>query len=172
MILPCRTLWTFFKLFRMKTKNLMLRNASWCDRICGICNKIGRYMNSLDRTWWIQSISYHKPFISGFLFYSIPSRGRGTKCIYFVLLTPPPPPPPPSSTKWNQQWKVQKIRLWYIKTCLSMRIFLFLYSFGVLECADSSFAYVPHLWILRDVWIRTESAAVASGPDIATHPPS
>ncbi len=34
------------------------------------------------------------------------------------------------------------------------------------------FAYVAHLWFLRDVWIRTQSAAVASGSttNLAAHP--
>ncbi len=40
----------------------------------------------------------------------------------------------------------------------------FVYFFGGLDCA--------HLWFLRDVWIRTQSAAVASwrNTDLATHP--
>ncbi len=48
----------------------------------------------------------------------------------------------------------------------------FAYFFGGLECAGHSFAYVAHLWFLRDVWIRTQSAAVASwrATDLATHP--
>ena len=43
--------------------------------------------------------------------------------------------------------------------------------FGVLECVGHSFANVAHLWFLRDVWIRTQSAAVASGraTNLATH---
>ncbi len=50
--------------------------------------------------------------------------------------------------------------------------FLFLVFFGGLECVGHSFAYVAHLWFLRDVWIRTQSAAVASwrATDLATHP--
>ncbi len=55
-------------------------------------------------------------------------------------------------------------------------IFLYLYFFflggGGLECVGHSFAYVAHLWFLRDVWIRTQSAAVASkrATYLATHP--
>ncbi len=50
--------------------------------------------------------------------------------------------------------------------------FFFFYFFGGLECVGHSFAYVAHLWFLRDVWIRTQSAAVAScrATDLATHP--
>ncbi len=36
------------------------------------------------------------------------------------------------------------------------------YFFGVLECVGHSFAYVAHYVYLRDVWIRTQRAAVAS----------
>jgi len=50
--------------------------------------------------------------------------------------------------------------------------FFFVYFFGRLECVGHSFAYVAHLWFLRDVWIRTQSTAVASwrATDLATHP--
>ncbi len=43
--------------------------------------------------------------------------------------------------------------------------------FGGLECVGHSFAYVAHLWFLRDVWIQTKSAAVASGhaTNLVTH---
>ncbi len=34
--------------------------------------------------------------------------------------------------------------------------------FGGLEFVGHSFAYVAHLWFLRDVWIQTQSTAVAS----------
>ncbi len=51
-------------------------------------------------------------------------------------------------------------------------ITFFVYFFGGLECVGHSFPYVAHLWFLRDVWIRTQSAAVASWrvTDLATHP--
>ncbi len=58
---------------------------------------------------------------------------------------------------------------------------LFCIFFGGLQCVSHSFAYVSHLWFLRDVWIRTQSAAVASGraadlainpPNLATNPPN
>ncbi len=50
---------------------------------------------------------------------------------------------------------------------------IFCIFFGRLECVGHSFANVAHLWFLRDVWIRTQSAAVISGRanDLATHPP-
>ncbi len=50
--------------------------------------------------------------------------------------------------------------------------FFFDIFFGGLECVGHSFAYVAHLWFLRDVWIRTQSAAVGSwrATDLATHP--
>ncbi len=51
--------------------------------------------------------------------------------------------------------------------------FFFLYIFFCgLECVGHSFAYVAHLWFLKDVWIRTQSTAVASwrATDLATHP--
>ncbi len=64
------------------------------------------------------------------------------------------------------------------KSCNNMllsltRIIFFLYIFfGGLECVGHSFAYVAHLLFLRDVWIRTQSTAVASwrATDLATHP--
>ncbi len=59
---------------------------------------------------------------------------------------------------------------------------LFLHIFfGGLECVGHSFAYVAHIVFLRDVWIRTKRAAVASGratnlathlPNLATHLPN
>jgi hypothetical protein len=51
-------------------------------------------------------------------------------------------------------------------------IIFFVYFFGGLECVGHSFAYIAHLRFLRDVWIRTQSAAVASwrAADLATHP--
>ncbi len=54
----------------------------------------------------------------------------------------------------------------------NFKMFFFVYFFGGLECVGHSFAYVAHLWFLRDVWIRTQSAAVASwrATDLATHP--
>ncbi len=56
--------------------------------------------------------------------------------------------------------------------------FFFLYYFGGLECVGQSFDYVAHFVFLRDVWIRTQTAAVASRratslvnhlPNLATH---
>ena len=45
----------------------------------------------------------------------------------------------------------------------SIWIWFFLYIFfGGLECVGQSFAYVAHFVFLRDVWIRTRSAAGAS----------
>ncbi len=43
-----------------------------------------------------------------------------------------------------------------------------------LECVGHSFAYVAHLWFSRDVWIRTQSAAIASwhATDLASGHPS
>jgi hypothetical protein len=38
----------------------------------------------------------------------------------------------------------------------------FVYFFGGLECVGHSFAYVAYFVFLRDVWIRTQRAAVAS----------
>ncbi len=71
------------------------------------------------------------------------------------------------------------IRLLYFFSVLSNEenifiLFFFLFFFGGLECVGHSFAYVAHLWFLRDVWIRTQSAAVASwcATDLATHPSS
>jgi hypothetical protein len=45
--------------------------------------------------------------------------------------------------------------------------------FGGLECAGHSFAYVAHFVFLKDVWIRTQIAAVASrrATYLATHLP-
>ncbi len=51
------------------------------------------------------------------------------------------------------------------------QILFFVYLFGGLECVGHSFAYVAHLRFLRDVWIRTHNAAVASwhATELATH---
>ncbi len=38
---------------------------------------------------------------------------------------------------------------------------LFCIYFGGLDCVGHSFAYVAHFVFLRDVWIRTQRAAVA-----------
>jgi hypothetical protein len=38
----------------------------------------------------------------------------------------------------------------------------FVHFFGELECVGHSFAYVAHFVFLRDVWIRTQRAAVAT----------
>ncbi len=45
---------------------------------------------------------------------------------------------------------------------------------GGLECVGHSFAYVAHFVFLRDVWIRTQTAAVATrrASNLTTHPPS
>ena len=52
------------------------------------------------------------------------------------------------------------------------KLTFFFFFFGGLECVGHYFAYVAHVWFLRDVWIRTQSAAVASwrATDFATHP--
>ncbi len=49
--------------------------------------------------------------------------------------------------------------------------------FGGLECVDQSFAYIAHLWLFRDVWIRTQRTCrdkqVHNHPflcNLATHP--
>ncbi len=44
---------------------------------------------------------------------------------------------------------------------------LLVYFFGGLEYGGQSFAYVAHLWFLRCVWIRAQSAT-----NLATHPPN
>jgi hypothetical protein len=41
-------------------------------------------------------------------------------------------------------------------------VIFFCIFFGGLECVGQSFAYVAHFVFLRDVWIRTQRAAVAS----------
>jgi hypothetical protein len=40
--------------------------------------------------------------------------------------------------------------------------YFFVYFFDGLECLGPSFAYVAHFVFLRDVWILTQRAAVAS----------
>jgi hypothetical protein len=40
--------------------------------------------------------------------------------------------------------------------------YFFTKFFGGLECVGQSFAHVAHFVFLRDVWIRTQRAAVAS----------
>ncbi len=52
---------------------------------------------------------------------------------------------------------------------------LFCIFFGVLGCVGHFFAYVAHFVFLRDVWIQTQGAPVASRrattylPNLATH---
>jgi hypothetical protein len=48
---------------------------------------------------------------------------------------------------------------------------LFVYIFGGQKCISHSFANVAHFFILRDVWIQTQRAAVASRcvTNLATH---
>jgi hypothetical protein len=48
------------------------------------------------------------------------------------------------------------------------------YFLGRLECVGHSYAYVAHFVFLRDVWIRTQRAAVASrrATNLATHLPN
>jgi hypothetical protein len=47
----------------------------------------------------------------------------------------------------------------------------FVYFIGGLQCVGHSFAYVAHFVFLIDVWIRTQSAAVASrsATNLAAH---
>jgi hypothetical protein len=67
--------------------------------------------------------------------------------------------------------KVQTCTLAFIKTHPWHKHF-FVYFFSGLECVGHSFAYVAHLWFVWDVWIRTQSSAIASwrATDLATHP--
>ncbi len=62
--------------------------------------------------------------------------------------------------------KIRRIRI------LNVNFFLYIF-FGGLECVGHSFAYVAQYVFLRDVWIRTQRAAVASrrAPNLATHLP-
>ncbi len=52
-------------------------------------------------------------------------------------------------------------------------ILFFFFFFGGLECVGHFFAYVAHFVFLRDVWIQTQRAAVASrrATNLATHLP-
>ncbi len=70
----------------------------------------------------------------------------------------------------------------YTLLCLRERncFALFLYIFNRLECVGHSFAYVAHFVFLREVWIQTQRAAVASrlvyqlsyqSPYLSTHSP-
>jgi hypothetical protein len=54
------------------------------------------------------------------------------------------------------------------KITLLTRYFFKEYFNGGLECVGHSFAYVNHFVFLRDVWIRTQGAALASST-ILTH---
>ncbi len=51
--------------------------------------------------------------------------------------------------------------------------YIFLIRYILFVClTGNSFAYVAHLWVLRDVWIRTQTAVVATNPssDQLSHP--
>jgi hypothetical protein len=50
----------------------------------------------------------------------------------------------------------------YIYWFFSKVLFLYMYLFSGQPCVGHSVAYVAHLVFFRDVWIRTERAAVAS----------
>jgi hypothetical protein len=57
---------------------------------------------------------------------------------------------------------------------LTLKKYYFLvYLFGGLECDVHSFAYVAHFVFMRDVWIRTQRAAIVSrrATALATHLP-
>jgi hypothetical protein len=56
----------------------------------------------------------------------------------------------------------------------SLFLSFFEYFLGGLKCVSHSFAYVTYFVFLRDVWIRTQRAAVASrrATNLATHLPS
>ncbi len=56
----------------------------------------------------------------------------------------------------------------YVGTC-----FVFCLFFGGLECVGHSIAYVARFIFLRDIWIRTQRAAIANrrATNIATHLP-
>jgi hypothetical protein len=56
-------------------------------------------------------------------------------------------------------------------SCESCDDYFFVYFFGGLECVGPSFSYVAHFVFLRDVWIRTQRAALASrrATNLATH---
>ena len=49
-----------------------------------------------------------------------------------------------------------------------------MYIFGGLGCVGHSFTHVHHFVFVRDVWIRTQRAAVASrrATNLATHLPN
>jgi hypothetical protein len=55
---------------------------------------------------------------------------------------------------------------------IKMKIFVFLVNF--FGCVGLSFAYVGHFVFLRDVWIRTQRAAVVSrlATNLFTHLPT
>jgi hypothetical protein len=60
--------------------------------------------------------------------------------------------------------------LWHILMLLQF----FVYFFGGKECVGYSLAYVAYFVFMRDVWIRTQRAAVASrrANNLATHLPT
>ncbi len=53
----------------------------------------------------------------------------------------------------GQSW----VMFFHIMSCVENFFFFFVYFFGGLECVGHSFAYVAHLWFMRDVWIRTQN---------------
>jgi hypothetical protein len=57
---------------------------------------------------------------------------------------------------------------WLVETFVVLE-----YFYSGLQCVGHSFAYVTHLVFLRDVWIRTQRATVASrrATNLATHLP-
>jgi hypothetical protein len=61
----------------------------------------------------------------------------------------------------------------YIKA-IGLILYFFIYFFGGLECVGHSIGYVAHFVFLRDVWIRTQRAAIASrrAINLATYVPT
>jgi hypothetical protein len=59
-------------------------------------------------------------------------------------------------------------------TAVFCKLYSFVYFFGGLEWSGHSFANVAHFVFLRDVWIRTQRAAVASrrAINLGTHLPN
>jgi hypothetical protein len=62
--------------------------------------------------------------------------------------------------------------MFYVRSVKRYSIF-FVYFLGGLECVGHFFAYVAYLKLLKDVWIRTQRAALASrrATNLVTHLP-
>jgi len=61
---------------------------------------------------------------------------------------------------WRNSWSIVYTN--FLGAYYFMQNIFFVYFFDGLECVGHSFAYVARFVFLKDVWVRTKRAAIAS----------